>query len=114
MTTDLNTLLTALYVKTDDEIRGTQQLLSDSELLCLAVTQTLLGYHCQARSLRYACKHLWGRGVENRGRAEVLTVDLPPVAPDHFGQDSIRVRPQKLITWNLEIRGTAALERQVR
>ncbi|WP_030990001.1 IS982 family transposase [Streptomyces sp. NRRL WC-3744] len=65
MTTDLNTLLTALYVKIDDEIEGTRSLgrpplLSDSELICLAVAQALLGYHSEARWLRYAHKHLSG------------------------------------------------------
>jgi hypothetical protein len=63
VTTDLNTLLTALYVKIDDEIGGTRwlgrpPLLSDSELVCLAVGQALLGYHSEARWLRYARKHL--------------------------------------------------------
>jgi hypothetical protein len=65
VTTDLNTLLTALYVKIDDEIGGTRclgrpPLLSDSELVCLAVAQALLGYHSEARWLRYANKHLTG------------------------------------------------------
>ncbi|WP_043267595.1 PPOX class F420-dependent oxidoreductase [Streptomyces sp. CT34] len=50
----------------------------------------------------------WGRGVEIRGRAEVLTVDVPPVAPDHFSSDIIRVHPRRVITWNLEARGTTA------
>ncbi|MFC9238483.1 PPOX class F420-dependent oxidoreductase [Streptomyces decoyicus] len=50
----------------------------------------------------------WGRGVEIRGRAEVLTVDAPPVAPEHFSRDIIRVRPQRVIAWNLETRGTTA------
>jgi hypothetical protein len=61
--TDLNTLLTALYVKIDDGIGGTRclgrpPLLSDSELVCLAVAQALLGYHSESRWLRYANKHL--------------------------------------------------------
>jgi hypothetical protein len=65
VTTDLNTLLTALYVKIDDEIGGTRcmgrpPLLSDSELVCLAVAQALLGYHSESRWLRYANKHLTG------------------------------------------------------
>jgi hypothetical protein len=65
VTTDLNTLLTALYVKIDDEIGGTRctgrpPLLSDSELVCLAIAQALLGYHSEARWLRYAGKHLTG------------------------------------------------------
>jgi hypothetical protein len=63
--TDLETLLTSLYVKIDDEIAGTRCIgrpprLTDSELLCLAVAQTLLGYHCEARWLRFARKHLAG------------------------------------------------------
>ncbi|MFJ9614188.1 PPOX class F420-dependent oxidoreductase [Streptomyces noursei] len=47
----------------------------------------------------------WGRGVEIRGRAEVLTVDVPPVAPEHFSNDIIRIHPQRVIAWNLEARG---------
>lgn len=37
---------------------GRPPLLSDSELVCLAVAQALLGYHSEARWLRYANKHL--------------------------------------------------------
>lgn len=50
----------------------------------------------------------WGRGVEIRGRAEVLAVDVPPVAPDRFSRDIIRVRPRRVVTWNLEAPGSAA------
>ncbi|WP_316528124.1 pyridoxamine 5'-phosphate oxidase family protein [Kitasatospora brasiliensis] len=50
----------------------------------------------------------WGRGVEIRGPAEVLTADVPPVAPDYFSKDIIRVHPRRIITWNLEARGTIA------
>ncbi|MES4893373.1 IS982 family transposase [Streptomyces sp. NPDC096012] len=65
MTPDLETLLTALYVKIDDEIGGTRwmgrpPLLSDSELVCLAVAQALLGYRSEARWLRFAHKRLSG------------------------------------------------------
>jgi hypothetical protein len=61
----LETLLTALYVKIDDEIGGTRwmgrpPLLSDSELVCLAVAQALLGHHSEARWLRFARKRLAG------------------------------------------------------
>jgi hypothetical protein len=54
VTTDLNTLLTALYVKID-EIGGTRwlgrpPLLSDSELVCLAVAQALLGVSTTIRA----------------------------------------------------------------
>jgi hypothetical protein len=65
VTQDLNTLLTALYVKIDDEIGGTRwmgrpPLLTDSELVCLAVAQALLGHRSEARWLRFARKHLTG------------------------------------------------------
>ena len=48
MTTDLNTLLTALYVRIDDYLAGRVRAgrrprLTDSELLTLAVAQVLLG-----------------------------------------------------------------------
>lgn len=63
MTTNLDTLVTALYVKIDDEQAGIACLpgrppkLSHSELLCLAVMQAMLGFHCEARWLRHARKH---------------------------------------------------------
>ncbi|MFJ4188773.1 PPOX class F420-dependent oxidoreductase [Kitasatospora sp. NPDC089509] len=50
----------------------------------------------------------WGRGVEIRGRAEVLAVEVPPVAPGRFSQDIIRVHPRRIITWNLEALGSRA------
>jgi hypothetical protein len=61
----LDTLLTALYVKIDDELAGARCLgrppqLTDSELVCLAVAQALLGFHCEARWLRFARAHLHG------------------------------------------------------
>jgi hypothetical protein len=65
VTQDLDALLTALYVKIDDRIGGCRRAgrpprLSDSELVCLAVAQALLGHHCEARWLRHARKHLAG------------------------------------------------------
>ncbi|MFE1171516.1 PPOX class F420-dependent oxidoreductase [Streptomyces sp. NPDC058773] len=44
----------------------------------------------------------WGRGVEIRGRAELLTLDAPPMAPDFFSNDVIRVHPRRVIGWHLE------------
>lgn len=65
MNDELNTLLTALYVKIDDELEterwmGRPPQLSDAELVTLAVTQALLGFHSEARWLRYARTHLAG------------------------------------------------------
>ncbi|MGH3742994.1 MAG: IS982 family transposase [Micromonosporaceae bacterium] len=58
MTTDLNTLLTALYVKIDDwlgqSVRvGRPPKLTDAELLTLAVAQVLLGVRSETRWLRF-------------------------------------------------------------
>jgi hypothetical protein len=63
VTTDLNTLLTALYVKIDDYLgprtrTGRPPRLSDAELLTLAVAQVLLGVHSEARWLRFVPRAL--------------------------------------------------------
>jgi hypothetical protein len=65
VTNDIETLITALYVKIDDELGGPRLLgrpsaLTDSELVCLAVAQALLGFTSEAQWLRYAGKHLAG------------------------------------------------------
>jgi hypothetical protein len=65
VTTDLNTLLTALYVKIDDWLGrshrcGRPPRLSDAELLTLAVAQALLGVRSEARWLRFVPAHLPG------------------------------------------------------
>ena len=64
--TDLDTLATALYVRTDDLLKESPQLapcrpeigigpkLSDAELVTLAVMQALLGFASEARWLRHA------------------------------------------------------------
>ena len=66
MTNNLDTLATALYVKTDDLLRECPQLgpwrprtgiapqLSDAELVTLAVLQALLGFTSESRWLRHA------------------------------------------------------------
>ncbi len=74
MHVDLDTLATALYVKIDDELKASPQparrrprvgiapRLSDAELVTVAVVQALLGFHDEARWLRWArtgIKHLF-------------------------------------------------------
>ncbi len=66
MDADLDTLATALYVRTDDLLKSTPERapwrpkvgivpkISDAELITLAVMQALLGYTSEARWLRYA------------------------------------------------------------
>jgi Transposase DDE domain len=63
VTTDLDTLITALYVKIDDDLAGTRRVgrpprLSDSELVCLAVAQALLGFASESHWLRAARRRL--------------------------------------------------------
>lgn len=70
MTNDIDTLATALYVRTDDLLKqypelvpwrpriGLQPQLTDAELVTLAVMQALLGYPSEARWIRHAHAHL--------------------------------------------------------
>ena len=70
MDADLDTLATALYVRTDDLLKSCPERapwrpvigiipgLSDAELLTLAVMQALLGFASESRWLRYARKCL--------------------------------------------------------
>ena len=72
MKTDLDTLATALYVRTDDLLKGSPDRApwrpvagispqtSDAELMTLAVMQALLGFTSEARWLRHARAHLRG------------------------------------------------------
>jgi hypothetical protein len=66
VTTDLDTLLTALYVKIDDDLLvkdrrpGRPAELSQSELVCLAAAQALLQVRSERRWLRFAGRHLRG------------------------------------------------------
>ena len=65
MTTDLNTLLTALYVWLDDYLAarvriGRPPKLTDAELLTLAVAQALLDVRSDARWLRLIPQRLPG------------------------------------------------------
>jgi len=62
---DLDTLVTALYVKIDDMLvkdrrPGHPVRLSQSELVCLAVARALLGFRSEHRWIRYAICHLRG------------------------------------------------------
>lgn len=70
MEAEMDTFVTALYVKVDDTLRDTPSLrlyrptvgiapkLSDAELVTMAVVQALLGFTSESRFLRYAAKHL--------------------------------------------------------
>lgn len=70
MDADLDTLATALYVRTDDLLKahpyraparpavGLAPKITDAELLTLAVMQALLGHTSQSRWLRHADKNL--------------------------------------------------------
>jgi hypothetical protein len=68
--TELDSLATALYVKTDDLLKGSPQFgpwgpavgiapqLSDAELVTLAMMQAMLVFTSEARWLRHAHAHL--------------------------------------------------------
>ncbi len=70
MDADLDTLVTALYVRTDDLLKshpdraparpavGIAPRISDAELITLSVMQALAGYTSEARWLRSAADHL--------------------------------------------------------
>ena len=70
MHVDLDTLATALYVRVDEELKASPQVgrwrpkvgiaprITDAELITLAVLQALLGYHQEARWIRYAQRAL--------------------------------------------------------
>jgi hypothetical protein len=72
VTNNLDTLATALYVRTDDLLKDSPERapwrpavgicprISDAELVTLAVMQALLGFTSEARWLRYARAHLRG------------------------------------------------------
>lgn len=70
MDADLDTLATALYVRTDDLLKASPERvpwrpkigfvpkITDAELVTLAVMQALLGHTSEARWLRYTRSHL--------------------------------------------------------
>jgi hypothetical protein len=63
MTPDLDTLLTALYVKIDDELKGIPRMgcpprFTDAELVTVAVAQVLLGHESERGWIRAARKQI--------------------------------------------------------
>ncbi|MGF6880624.1 pyridoxamine 5'-phosphate oxidase family protein [Nocardia sp. GAS34] len=44
----------------------------------------------------------WGRGVIIRGEAEVLVVETPPVAPEWFANQIIRIHPRRIHSWHID------------
>jgi hypothetical protein len=87
VTPDLDTLLTALYVKIDDELKGIPRLgcpprFSDAELVTVAVAQVLLGHHSERRWIRAARKqigHLFPYLPDQPGYNKRLRAALPLV-----------------------------------
>ena len=87
MTTDLDILLIALYVKIDDDLAGIRRVgrppqLTDSELVCLAVAQVLLGYASESHWLRAARRrldHLFPHLPKQPGYNKRLRAALPMV-----------------------------------
>ena len=46
-----------------------------------------------------------GRGIEIRGRAEVVILDTPLIAAS--GRETLRIHPRRIITWNIGAFGPA-------
>ena len=104
MTNDIDTLATALYVRTDDLLKqypdlapwrpaiGLRPQLTDAELVTLAVMQALLGYTSESRWVRYARAHLGhlfpylpgqpGYNRRLRGAAGLITTLIRLLAAD--------------------------------
>jgi hypothetical protein len=104
VTNELDTLATALYVKTDDLLKASPYLarwrpavgiapkLSDAELVTLAVMQALLGFTSESRWLRHARAHLRrlfpylplqpGYNKRLRASAALITVVIRVLATD--------------------------------
>ncbi|MDX3078652.1 IS982 family transposase [Streptomyces sp. NPDC088354] len=104
MTTEIDTLATALYVRVDDLLKDSPHLapwrptvgiaprLSDAELVTLAVMQALLGYTSEARWIRHArtrLRHLFpylplqpGYNKRLRRTAELIRLTIRILATD--------------------------------
>ena len=92
MDADLDTLATALYVRTDELLKayperapwrpvvGIEPRISDAEVVTLAVMQALLGFTSEARWLRHAHAHLRHlfRYLPNSRATTSGCVDWPP------------------------------------
>jgi pyridoxamine 5'-phosphate oxidase family protein len=49
-----------------------------------------------------AIKPGMGRGVEVRGTVQTLRVDDPPVNPEWFAHEIIRIHPVRVISWHID------------
>jgi len=49
-----------------------------------------------------AVKPGWGRGVEIRGVAELLTGQQPPIGEGFFSDEVIRIHPRRVISWHID------------
>jgi hypothetical protein len=88
MDTELDTLLTALYVKIDDDTAGLARLpgrptvLSHAELITMAVAGAFLGFHGEARWLRYLranLRHLFAFIPQDPGYNKRVRAALPQI-----------------------------------
>ncbi|MDT7671538.1 MAG: pyridoxamine 5-phosphate oxidase family protein [Pseudonocardiales bacterium] len=61
-----------------------------------------------------AIKPGMGRGVEIRGTAELTRVDEPPVAPQWFSNDIIRIHPTRILSWHIDPANPDGVARTIR
>ena len=98
MTPDLDTLLTALYVKIDDELKGIPRAgcpprFTDSELVTVAVAQVLLGHDSERgwiRAAPQAAQVTAGGGTACHGH-ELSTTLMVPLGRHDMLQDRDQV-----------------------
>ncbi|MFH0179122.1 hypothetical protein [Streptomyces cacaoi] len=112
MTNDIETLPTALYVKIDDELAGPRRLgrppvLTDSERVCLALAQSLLGFTSETHWLRFA-----GRAFETLLGEHGITL-LRPSRKDEkarYGEPMLKKVRQLIESVNDTLKGRLDLE----
>lgn len=106
MTTNLDTLLTALYVFVDDHVAirrriGRPAKLSDAELVCLAVAQALLGFPSTRHWIRFAhvrLRHLFPYLPQQSGCTKRLNTAGPLVSR------VIEAPARQVPTWHDDLR----------
>ncbi|NYD48461.1 hypothetical protein BJY14_004444 [Actinomadura luteofluorescens] len=103
MKTNLDALLTALYVHLDDHVlrsadrprrRGPERVLNDAELVCVAVAQVLLGCDSERRWLRTAPRRIGHLFPRLPGQSEYnrhLRDAAPPCSPRRCGWSARRL-----------------------
>lgn len=106
MTTNLDTLLAALYAFVDDHVAPRRRIgrppkLSDAELVCLAVAQALLGFPSARHWIRFAharLRHLFPNLPQQSGYTKRLNAAGPLIS------SVIQALARQVPTWHDDLR----------